>query len=87
MLLSPDRRTIREVCVVPPGGHFRVKLTRNFVATNEASHYSAPFLSIRNAPAEAYEFDFTSSAGPAVTDVCEAMAQDKSTYSGIVDCG
>ncbi len=69
LLLSYDRRTVRTVCVVDPNIHYGAML-------NEDPKVHS-FISLDGAPAAPHRFDFTTSSEPPISDVCEALAEDR----------
>jgi hypothetical protein len=69
MLLSYDRRTVRTVCVVQPGAEYGLSLSQD---PNGKS-----FVGLSGLPSLPYRVDFATSEGPAVTTVCDALAQDE----------
>jgi hypothetical protein len=71
MLLSYDRRTVRTVCVVEPGAQYGVWLSREPTARS--------FLGLGGLPSEPYRLNFSTSAEPAVTTVCNALVEDEET--------
>jgi hypothetical protein len=71
-LLSYDRRTVRTVCVVEPGVEYGLALS-----TDPEARPS--FIGLTGLPSLPYRLDFTTSAQPAVTTVCGALAQDEDT--------
>lgn len=84
MLLSGDRRTIREVCVVAPSTHFGASANPKSAFSQSAPFL--PFMSDSGMPADGYDFDFKTSSGTPVSETCEALAEDGATYSRIADC-
>jgi hypothetical protein len=83
MLLSYDRRTVRTVCVVEPGAQYGVWLSQDPTARS--------FLGLGGLPSEPYRLNFSTSAEPAVTTVCNALVEDGETARqirkrGTVDC-
>jgi hypothetical protein len=84
MLLSYDRRTVRTVCLVEPNAEYGLALSQD---PNAGS-----FIGLGGLPSMPYRLDFTTSSAPAVTTVCEALAQDEATARQIrarrgLDCG
>ncbi|THD59916.1 hypothetical protein [Phenylobacterium sp.] len=71
MLLSYDRKTVRTVCLVSPGVEYGVWFSQD--PTQKS------FVSLAGLPSEAYRLNFSTSTGPAITSVCEAMAADEDT--------
>jgi hypothetical protein len=82
MLLSYDRKTVRTVCEVAPNVQYGVWLSQN---PTERS-----FVGLTGLPSEAYRLNFSTSDGPAVRSVCEAMSADEETAREMrrrpVDC-
>ncbi|WP_394760854.1 hypothetical protein [Phenylobacterium sp.] len=68
MLLSFDRRTVRTACAAAADSHYGVSLNRDLDGD--------AFLGVAGLPAESRAFGFTTSSGPAVGSVCEALAED-----------
>lgn len=71
MLLSLDRRTVRTVCVVEPGTQYGFSLGQDPNA--------ATFVGLGGLPAEMAKVAFSTSAGPRVSEVCEALGEDAET--------
>ncbi len=71
MLLSYDRRTVRTVCVVEPNSRYGLGVSQD--PTDRS------FMGLAGLPSEAYRLTFSTSGEPAVTTVCDAMAQDDVT--------
>jgi hypothetical protein len=71
MLLSYDRKTVRTVCLLAPGADYAVWLSQDPTAHS--------FMGLAGLPSESYRLNFSTSAGPAVTSVCEAMSADEDT--------
>jgi hypothetical protein len=71
MLLSYDRRTVRTVCVVQPAVEYGLSLSEDPNAKS--------FVGLSGLPSMPYRVDFVTSEGPAVTTVCDALAQDEAT--------
>ncbi|MBS0335180.1 MAG: hypothetical protein JSS35_20620 [Proteobacteria bacterium] len=70
MLLSYDRRTVRTVCMVKPGQAYGFSL--GDPGTNT-------FIGLSGLPALPARISFSTSDGPVVLDVCEALAEDAET--------
>jgi hypothetical protein len=77
MLLSYDRKTVRIACLAEPDSHYGVALNRDLDGE--------VFLGLPGLPAEARWFDFTTSAGPPVASVCEALAEDPETVRQLAE--
>ncbi len=75
MLLSYDRKTVRTVCQVAANTQYGVWLSQDPVARS--------FVGLTGLPSEPYRLNFSTSGGPAVRSVCEAMAADQDTASQI----
>ena len=73
MLLSYDRRTVRTVCAVEPGVRYGLSLGQDPNAET--------FLGLAGLPAAPSKILFTTTTGPAVSEVCEALAQDPQTVA------
>jgi hypothetical protein len=71
MLLSFDRRTVRTVCMVEAGRAYGVSLGQDPTANT--------FIGLTGLPALPARISFTTSDGPAVSNVCEALAEDTET--------
>lgn len=71
MLLSLDRRTVRTVCVVAPDTQYGLWVSQDPTALS--------FVGLGGLPSQAYRLTFSTSAEPAVTSVCAAMAADEET--------
>ncbi|MBS0362744.1 MAG: hypothetical protein JSR98_15315 [Proteobacteria bacterium] len=71
MLLSYDRRTIRTACVVEPGREYGFTLGQD--PTGDT------FIGLTGLPAQPARITFSTSNDPAVSDVCEALAEDAET--------
>lgn len=71
MLLSYDRKTVRIACSTAPDGQYGVSVNRELQGD--------VFLGLTGLPAEEFGLDFTTSAGPPLGSVCEALAQDPET--------
>ena len=71
MLLSYDRRTVRTVCVVEPNAQYGLWLNQ--------SPTDHSFLGLGGLPSEAHRLTFSTSAAPAVSTVCDALAEDAET--------
>jgi hypothetical protein len=71
MLLSYDRKTVRTVCLVAPGAAYGLWLSQDPTAHS--------FMGLAGLPSESYRLNFSTSVGPAVTSVCEAMSADEET--------
>jgi hypothetical protein len=69
MLLSYDRKTVRTVCVVEPNANYGLWMSQDPVGKS--------FIGLSGLPSQPYRLSFTTSAEPAVTTVCEALAQDE----------
>lgn len=80
MLLSYDRRTVRTLCMVEPGAQYGFSLGQDPNAET--------FLALAGGlPAQPAKLAFTTSAGPAITNVCEALAQDPETAAELARRG
>ncbi|MGZ3378399.1 MAG: hypothetical protein ACXU8S_17525 [Phenylobacterium sp.] len=73
MLLSYDRLTVRTACVVEPNESYGAWISRNVLTTAD------DFISLTGTPSGQFELRFTTSAEPAITTVCEAIAEDEET--------
>lgn len=71
MLLSYDRKTVRTVCLVAPNAQYGVWLSQDPTAHS--------FVGLTGLPSESYRLNFSTSGGPAVRSVCEAMSADEET--------
>jgi hypothetical protein len=71
MLLSFDRKTVRTVCLVAPDVEYGVWLSQDPTGHS--------FMGLAGLPSESYHLNFSTSDGPAVTSVCEAMSADEET--------
>lgn len=71
MLLSYDRKTVRTVCVVEPNSNYGLWMSQDPTGKS--------FIGLSGLPSQPYRLSFTTSADPAVTSVCEALAQDEET--------
>ena len=80
MLLSYDRRTIRTVCIVAAA-------TRYGLQVSEDPNDAASFMGLSGLPSFPYRLDFTTSAEPAVTTVCAALAEDADTARQMRELG
>ena len=80
MLLSYDRRTIRTVCIVAAA-------TRYGLQVSEDPTSGASFMGLSGLPSFPYRLDFTTSAEPAVTTVCAALAEDADTARKMRELG
>ncbi|HEX2816309.1 MAG TPA: hypothetical protein VHN39_07945 [Phenylobacterium sp.] len=83
-LLSYDRRTVRTVCIVEPGVEYGLTLGTDPDART--------FVGLAGLPSLAYRLDFITSTQPAVSTICDALAQDEDTAKQIrarrsLDCG
>jgi hypothetical protein len=70
-LLSYDRKTVRTVCLVAPNADYGVWLSQDPTARS--------FVGLGGLPSQAYRLNFSTSGGPAVRSVCEAMSADENT--------
>jgi len=80
MLLSYDRRTVRTVCMVEPGVQYGLSL-------GEDPNSPTAFLGLAGLPAAPARLNFTTSAGPVISDVCEALSQDPVTAADLARRG
>lgn len=71
LLFSYDHRTVRIACAAAPDAHYALAANRELEGD--------VFMGAAGLPAEALGLDFSTSAGPLVTSVCEALAQDAET--------
>ena len=79
MLLSYDRKTVRTVCLVEPGKHYGYSLGEDPNAKT--------FIGLAGLPTESARVAFSTTEGPLVTDVCQALAQDPVTAAQLRDRG
>jgi hypothetical protein len=79
MLLSYDRRTVRTVCVVESGRSYGVSLGGDPVGDT--------FIGLSGLPAASARIAFSTSDGPAVSDVCDGLAEDPQTARELRDRG
>jgi hypothetical protein len=77
LLMSYDRRTIRIVCVVQPKADYGVVLSPD--------PSGKTFVGMSGLPSYPYQLDFTTSAGPLVSTVCDALSEDETTARQIRD--
>ena len=68
MLLSYDRRTVRTVCQVEAGRQYGFSLGQDPMAKT--------FIGLTGLPAMPARITFSTSSGPAISTVCEALAED-----------
>lgn len=83
MLLSYDRRTVRTVCIVEAATRYGLQISEDPTG--------ASFMGLSGLPSFPYRLDFSTSAEPAVTTVCAALAEDAYTARqmrerGKLDC-
>lgn len=71
MLLSYDRKTVRTVCVVEPNANYGLWMSQDPTGKS--------FIGLSGLPSQPYRLSFATSAEPAVTTVCQALAQDEET--------
>jgi hypothetical protein len=71
MLLSYDRKTVRTVCMVEAAAQYGFTLGQN--------PYGRTFIGLDGLPAAPVRITFSTSSEPAVSDVCEALAEDAVT--------
>jgi len=71
MLLSYDRKTVRTVCVVEPDAHYGLRLSQD--PTNHS------FIGLSGLPSLPYRLEFSTTSAPAITTVCDALAEDEET--------
>lgn len=69
MLLSYDRKTVRTVCIVEPNAQYGLRMSQDPTVNS--------FMGLSGLPSQPYRLDFSTSAEPAVTTVCEALTQDE----------
>ena len=75
MLLSYDRRTVRTVCEVEPGRHYGFSVGEDPQAKT--------FIGLAGLPALPARIAFSTSDGPAISSVCDALAQDPETAADL----
>jgi hypothetical protein len=68
MLLSLDRKTVRAVCIVEANTDYGLWVSQDPTIGS--------FMGLAGLPSEAHRLSFTTSSGPAVATVCEAMVED-----------
>jgi hypothetical protein len=71
MLLSYDRKTVRTVCMVEPGTKY------GFAVGQDPN--APTFVGVAGLPVVSAKIGFETSAGPLVTDVCQALGEDSRT--------
>lgn len=79
MLLSLDRRTVRTMCIVEPEAQYGFSLGQDPNAKT--------FLGLGGLPTEVAKISFSTSSGPRVSGVCEALAQDSETAAQMRERG
>lgn len=79
MLLSLDRRTVRTVCVVEPGAQYGFALGQDPNAPT--------FIGLAGLPTQSAKVAFSTSDGPLVKDVCQALLQDTAGASEMKERG
>jgi hypothetical protein len=75
MLLSLDRRTIRTVCEVQAGASYGLSVGQD--------PNGPTFLGLTGLPAAPSKISFSTSAGPAVVEVCDALSEDPETAAAL----
>ena len=78
MLLSYDQRTVRTVCWVAPG------LRYGFSLGNPGTN---TFIGLSGLPVLPARISFSTSQGPPISDVCEALAEDSTTATAMREAG